>query len=325
MEQRGVMDKNGKHPFGSAFCIHPEFLNYLIKNTKEKTVLEVGGADGINSILLSLAGAKKIYMNDINKIEIERFKKNVKILPEDFRNGKFIAMGDDIFKYLKLFQKKNIKVDIVVMRNVLHFFNKNQEKEFFENIKKVMNKDALFYASVNGIPFYNELSTKEKNIKTNYFETNFITLNYKNGDHHSFIQRKCIPVKTVKEDAIINSYVSKTVYTFSKQNSYEDTKSILESISKEYLDITKKNVSKNILKYMEKIINTNKEKLHNNKFFIRVLSNKNMKHFSEESIKSMFEENGFNAVKLSKIDNEGHAFKKEEEVHNFTGIIAKLK
>lgn len=61
-KRRGIKNQ---HKYGQSFPCNPEILCDLMSQAKGKQVLEIAGASGENALLMGLAGAKHVYMNDI--------------------------------------------------------------------------------------------------------------------------------------------------------------------------------------------------------------------------------------------------------------------
>jgi hypothetical protein len=85
-QPRGIKS-SGKNKYGQSFPMNPEFLLPLLQQAEGKTILELGAASGENSILFGCAGAKHVYVNDIEKLELERFQSHLKNFPEEIRKN----------------------------------------------------------------------------------------------------------------------------------------------------------------------------------------------------------------------------------------------
>ncbi len=82
--------------YGQAFPMNPEIMKKLMSDIEGKTVLEIGAAGGENSILLALAGAAKVIINDIAEGEIVLARRSVATLPRKIRK-KIRAIHADYF------------------------------------------------------------------------------------------------------------------------------------------------------------------------------------------------------------------------------------
>lgn len=140
---RGVA---GENKYGYVFPIHPELLKKMMPSVAKKTVLEIGGASGENSILLSFAGAKHVYVNDIDATEIKQFEATKKKLPVKIQSH-LESIHCNIFDVLE--HKPDLSVDIVLCRNVLHFFKDQQIEEFFTLLKKILTPQGQVIFTVN--------------------------------------------------------------------------------------------------------------------------------------------------------------------------------
>lgn len=317
--RRFIVDEKGKSVFGSEFCIHPEFVDYLMKNAYEKTILEVGGGSGTNSILLSLAGAKKVYMNDINKIETEKFKNNVKKLPETFRKGKFIAIPADIFKCFGLFKKNKIKFDIVVMRNVLHFFNKEKEEMFFKEIKKYMNPSALFYGSVNGMPFYNNLTEDDKKNCNTYFRFDSLFIQNKKTLESKPIITIRKPIKEVEKNILLPQSDEAGLIDFERIDKNSNKEEIVNGIKNfftRYKGVKLHNQLENEIK--KYLINNNA--YLKKPYLLYHVDNKYIRYFNKKLLEEITKKHGLKTLKLEGIDEKGHSINSFN--YRFVGIIS---
>jgi len=119
-EMREVKNAGSVVKCGWAFALNPEILADLMQWCVGKTVLELAGADGDNALCLGLAGAEKVYLNELVEAEVDRFKTKVQRLSSDLQK-KFYVLPGDCFEVFK-----NIKYegffDLIYARNILHFF-----------------------------------------------------------------------------------------------------------------------------------------------------------------------------------------------------------
>lgn len=144
---RPIRNESGKNVHGLGYPVNPEFLFELMTHCENKIVLELGAADGINSILLALAGAKKVYINDIEKTEIEKLKIHKSQLTRELKRKVEINLGD-CFKYLKQFREDSI--DILIIRNLLHFFKSSQQEKLLAEAYRVLKSGGIIHITTNG-------------------------------------------------------------------------------------------------------------------------------------------------------------------------------
>jgi SAM-dependent methyltransferase len=124
--------------FGVQFEMNSEILAYAMQFVREgKTVLELAGATGENAILLAFAGAGAVHVNDLSPTEKDRFEELKQQLPEKVREKLTFHLGD----CLQIFKEKSElegQVDLLMCRNLLHFFNDQQEAEFVALVKRLL-------------------------------------------------------------------------------------------------------------------------------------------------------------------------------------------
>ncbi|MBI2743580.1 MAG: class I SAM-dependent methyltransferase [Chlamydiales bacterium] len=136
--------------YGSAFSMHPEILAYAMQLARGETVLEIAGAAGENSAILAFSEAVRVYLNDICPEEIVEFEKTRKSLPSKVAK-KLESIGGSCFDLLKLKPALAKKVGLVLCRNLIHFLNDEEQKEFFALLKKVLRPGARAIFTVNAI------------------------------------------------------------------------------------------------------------------------------------------------------------------------------
>lgn len=141
--------------YGLTYPLHSEVLYSLIDESRKKTVLEIAGAAGENSILLALGGAQAVYLNDIEEAEIKNFEHNQKGLPRPVRD-KLHAIQGDFFDLLKLKPDFVEKFDIIYCRNFFHFLKDTEHAKFFDVMDKLLKKDGKVILCVNSLDPYNK-------------------------------------------------------------------------------------------------------------------------------------------------------------------------
>jgi 2-polyprenyl-3-methyl-5-hydroxy-6-metoxy-1,4-benzoquinol methylase len=148
-KKRKVLDCDEKPTlYGASFCVNPEVLKYLIMLVQEgdKTVLDIGAASGEAAILLALAGAKLVYVNDINGAELNRFKKLASRLPLDVQNRlkPIHCSWKDIAEYVG-----EQSFDVTCCRNVMHFYSMKDLSEFIGIVNQLSKKNAILFLSAH--------------------------------------------------------------------------------------------------------------------------------------------------------------------------------
>lgn len=135
-------------------------VNFLPKNGN---VLDLGCGLGANSFFLSEKGFN-VTCVDKDENAIDNIKKN-------FPNIKAVKSDISNFDYW------NDKYDLILILNVLHFFNFQQAKQIIGNAIGSLNKNGLIYLQVFSIndPAFKKLSNKNLLTEKNTFfkkETN---------------------------------------------------------------------------------------------------------------------------------------------------------
>ncbi|MBS0620185.1 MAG: class I SAM-dependent methyltransferase [Verrucomicrobia bacterium] len=153
--------------------MHPEVMAFAMQFVKGKVAVEIGGASGENAILLAFAGAEKVYMNDREPLEIDQFQKLQRSLPADVRD-KLIAVEGSCFELLSKHAQLSNQVDLVLCRNVIHFFNPQEQADFFDLLKTILKPGGKAIFTVNskyGEPNRSFKETLEENPSATSFQT----------------------------------------------------------------------------------------------------------------------------------------------------------
>ncbi|MBP9752840.1 MAG: class I SAM-dependent methyltransferase [Proteobacteria bacterium] len=143
-----------KNPNGCAFTLNPEFLFPLLCQAQGKAMCEIAGASGEHALLFLLAGASSVVINDINKEEVDKalqlwkdtfspeFKKHTK------NRIRFIC--GDCFEVFNNCKHESM-YDIVLARNLIHFFTNEQRSNFFTLLSRITKKNALIHIVTNAL------------------------------------------------------------------------------------------------------------------------------------------------------------------------------
>ncbi|WP_010298883.1 class I SAM-dependent methyltransferase [Candidatus Odyssella thessalonicensis] len=121
----------GSDKYGQTFPINSEILKELMLQARGKVVCELAAGPGSNCIFLALAGAKKVYVNDITQEEIDKLRELISPLSSKFKR-KFEMMAGDMFK---LPQRLAGECDIIYCRNFIHLLPDTQLASFFSQLK----------------------------------------------------------------------------------------------------------------------------------------------------------------------------------------------
>lgn len=148
--------------FGKVFPIYAEIFGYAALKAQGEVVMELGGASGENAILLAFAGATKVYINDINISEQEKFKNLKRALPKRIQEKLELVPGDCL-EVLEKRKARNDRIGLILCRNVIHFFNDSQQKSFFSSLRSTMKIGGHAILTVNHYGFdwpLNEVNDK---------------------------------------------------------------------------------------------------------------------------------------------------------------------
>jgi len=282
--------------FGIAFPIYPELMAFAIGFAKGKDVLEIAGASGENAMLFAFAGAQKVYMNDIDPDEMATFNANREQLPQNV-DEKLEPIEGNCLDILT--KKSDLKVDLVLCRNLIHFFNDKEQELFFENLKKILKPGGIAIFTVNSL--YVD-SSNEQLLETNPDATAFrvtqcVLTDYKTN----------VPTVLSRE---IKPTLGENVSTdFEERYLYQ--KKTGESKWQVFRDQFKQldpELQKRILRGKGKDQWNSKMKSLKEGGSIRILTNV-FRGYSESNLKSLFEKNGFEVQQGFSLQSNGHLAK----------------
>lgn len=136
------------HDYWNRFTLDDSIAIPFLKHCSAKTtVIDLGGADGALSRLALFSGAV-VYLIDINKAEIDKAKKDINNLPDDFRE-RFHAHCIDILKITQSFPNLQNGVDVAYAGNLLHVFDPKNTKEFFDMLNIILKPGSHFFGQVD--------------------------------------------------------------------------------------------------------------------------------------------------------------------------------
>ncbi len=142
------------------YPLYSEVLAYamelLKKNTgHEKIALEIAGANGQNANLLGYTDASRVINIDTNLKEIQIGNVINCVAPENV-NKKLEWISADCFNLLKSKPELKHKIDVILCRNLLHYFNKEKMRDFFKLIGDALRQGGRAILSVNSIYQFKE-------------------------------------------------------------------------------------------------------------------------------------------------------------------------
>ena len=126
---RTIKYEEGTQDFGVAMAIYPEVSAYINSKIQGKTVLEIGGDQGENAILMAIAGARRVIINDRNPLAIQALAEKIKQLPPSVIE-RIQLISCDCLALLKTKPELEGTIDFILCRNVIHFFTQQQTAQF---------------------------------------------------------------------------------------------------------------------------------------------------------------------------------------------------
>ncbi len=140
---RPVVDVPGNKQFGSVFCVEPEVLAHLMTISRGKIVLEVGAAGGESALLMSLGGAKKVYINDISPLELKA--------PQYLASELGLAVEFLPGNCLEVFKESRFAgcFDVIYARNLFTFFLGEERERFVKEMLRVLKPGGCLFLTVN--------------------------------------------------------------------------------------------------------------------------------------------------------------------------------
>jgi predicted O-methyltransferase YrrM len=123
--------------YGFSFCLEPEIFDYMQRNSNNKTILELGAAEGDVSILLAFGNANRVYVNDILPDEIAKFEATKTRLPA-YVQEKLTSICCDYMEIPDRQPELLGSCDFVLFRNGFHFLRDADYPKFFGLLKSVL-------------------------------------------------------------------------------------------------------------------------------------------------------------------------------------------
>lgn len=140
--RRGIVEQK----YGQAFPLNPQALGPLMDECEGKVVLELAAAGGQNGLLMLLAGARQVILNDICPGEMKEALARVMKLPKDLASKVRLLSGDCLGLASKI---EPHSCDIIIARNVLHLLPQEKHTPFLNLIRQFLKPEGKLYMSVN--------------------------------------------------------------------------------------------------------------------------------------------------------------------------------
>lgn len=168
---------------GFVYPADPEVMAHIMPFAKDEVVVELGGASGENGIAFAFAGAKHVYVNDIDKREMTTFRTLCSKLPQSVANT-LEAVEGDCLDILKKKPELRGKVGLISCRNVIHFFTNAQQLQFIALLKEMLKPGGRAVFTANSVYQHPEFrATYEQFPNATSFEcTACPVINYAQGE-----------------------------------------------------------------------------------------------------------------------------------------------
>ena len=321
--QRPVGSSN---KYGFVFPVNPEILTYLMPTVRGKRVLEIGGASGESSIILALAGAERVYVNDITREEIDILEQHKRNAPQIIKDKLESILGNCL-DLLTLKPELQGRCQIVLCRNVFHFLKDADRPRFFEMLTNVLAPEGQIIFTANSVrPDMLEGELGESLIQ-NPHQTRFSLANYLFD-----IPGQRIPATLWKNTSLCEEDLDplefKAFSVYKKENK-ERSKWVSNAT-----EIAKLSIS--LQDELRAVIKNHKDRLKTvNSGEVRVVQNV-LRAFMPVALADIFKEQGFVIQKTFGIDRDGHTITAMEDkdlitevdhqpsIINQVGIIARL-
>lgn len=124
-------------PYGAMFPMYPEILAYALRLYRTDVVLEIAGAHGINALFFAFTKTIQVIVNDIDDSLLEKFRTFKSLLPHEV-SKKLECVNKNCFQLLKARPDLKKAVDLVLCRNLIHYFSDQQHAQFFTLLSKVL-------------------------------------------------------------------------------------------------------------------------------------------------------------------------------------------
>jgi ubiquinone/menaquinone biosynthesis C-methylase UbiE len=295
--------------YGLSFPINPEALVFLIKHiqTKEYSqVLDLAAGDGAMGLILAGAGASQVYVNDREPLEIKEFKKKLEKSDLEF-SDRFKILEGDCFVQVKTIPSQSI--DVVIVRNFVHFLKPSQYEEFFQLIKNVLKKDGIFFVTGNSSQILKRSIESPK-------------------EDMCYFRRICLvlyePYRSPILLGCVYSELSEITETFDPMkniNTLVAEKTLrrgwithFDTLSKKVKDFIESPELLEIFKNLSSM-----------SFLFKIECRENdVVMFSPQSLGQLMENHGFHIYEAFSIDDKGHCTREDDPNITTTGIFASL-
>ncbi len=307
--------------YGKSFCLNPEILYQEALSCKGKTIMEIGASRAEMSLLLGLAGAEKVIINDLNSCDLQKALECVKNFSESLRS-KFSFKRGDCRTLLKKIEESSI--DFLIARNVIHYLLPSEYPVFLGNVNKALKPSGrIFVTSVNNInnPIF-------KLVKSDYdpdvkLHKSYLLETY-NKSNTRFLQ-SVVALEPTNEQVDITYSRTQGFCVFPRSEkdarfypSPEDQlKKIEEEITKDPFSFRSKALKSAVSLYKEQLLNPETGTSY--------FRQSNAVFFSPDSLVEIFNREYFNVVENGSFDCKGHKVNDGKAEWNQLYCIAQKK
>jgi SAM-dependent methyltransferase len=299
--------------YGMAFAIDAEVLAYAMKIVKERegdiAVCELACASGENGLLLAHAGAQKVTFNDIDPGSIKNLRKELQNVSTEVQKACEIDEGS----CLDLLQRKpelENQVDLIVCRNLIHFFNNEELSLFLKLINKMLKPNGQAIFTANSVYVHRELAQEAQldKFQETTFNTMFCYIHDRTDSTKGLNSTKtlCSTAKLCQGDSI-----SATEYTEHYIYERDHNTGLKWQANKEEFNKLDAGMK---AKIKEKLKIYSKEIAQIPRGSVRVLS-AHVRLYNPISLKALFENHGFIVASTFLVDIKGHLIHDPSEVY----------
>lgn len=146
-EERSIVDSQNRNLYGSAFPINPEVLAALMDSSQGTSVLELAAAGGENAILLGLAGAQEVYINELEPKELRLCQERLDALPASM-SGTFTLVPGDCLEVFESDDYTN-KFDVIYVRHLVDFFFGEKRQHFIDMVYRLLKPGGRLIVSTS--------------------------------------------------------------------------------------------------------------------------------------------------------------------------------
>lgn len=177
------------------YPIAPETLEVLLSKAQGKNVIEFGGASGEISLLLLLAGANTVLLNDLHSPSLKEALEGLEKLPEKYQRKMKLKRGDCLQLSLKEIGARGSYYDIIIARNLIHLLEKDKLDQFTEAIFGLGSPGALINITAHtihgSIKVNSSLSVEQKKeLHQQFFDEGYVSF-YRHTLNDPYFLRGC--------------------------------------------------------------------------------------------------------------------------------------